>query len=467
MTQQLESILSKLKKKLAEDSSGMDTPKASQDVENTVDSKAASQALREFLNKNLVSKKEAEDNADDDPRLLVERRKALSNFVGSPLLNNGKAALPGTIEMGKPPSHSKNNSHGQGSSHGAKSTPAESSSAAKNTSPPVPFTPPPAPIVTICPDCVQQKAQKMAEQKAAADAKKAETAALQRESLDASANTKSAKSADETNSSVKTHDIAGGVSPSTQPPKNDAPAHNLGASMGMSVSRPLNFAVAGENGTDAISSSSGTTTKQEPREELAGKTEAVNSNGADQAGQATSKKGVAAFFAAFKPGSKSESKQVVETSAVQPEAAFVKMTAATAAASLAWFKHIQAVESALRIGDIHFADSLLTLLVEVSQSIPTEGNIVARLSSLHARILMDRKLFDDAEKKLNESIAALEGTKYANNVAAAYCWQALALCHHLQKRSAESEECKQKAISIAEAALGPKDPEVMLFREGF
>lgn len=168
--------------------------------------------------------------------------------------------------------------------------------------------------------------------------------------------------------------------------------------------------------------------------------------------KAAGKAPVAAFFAAL-------------TQATPQNAA--KAGSATApqnAASVAWFKHIQAVESAIRIGDIHFADTLLLLLFEVSRSLSAEANVSARLQSLQARVLLDRKQYADVETLMNETIKSLDGTAFAKSVSASYCWHALAQCYHSQKKFDKADAAKKKAISIAESALGPNDPETMLFK---
>jgi hypothetical protein len=137
---------------------------------------------------------------------------------------------------------------------------------------------------------------------------------------------------------------------------------------------------------------------------------------------------------------------------------------ASSQASIIWFKHFQTVESALRIGDTHFAESVVSVLHEASISLSAEQHIVLRIESFRARILMDRKQHTVAEKSLTDILEGLKGSQWESNVAAAYCWHALAQCQKQQNQMEKAAESHNKAIMIAEAALGSEDPETMLFK---
>ncbi|MBX9724458.1 MAG: hypothetical protein K2X81_23815, partial [Candidatus Obscuribacterales bacterium] len=95
---QLESMLSQLKKTLAEQKGGS-APIDIKTPTPAIDPKIASNALRDFLAKSSSTPREVKSAAFDDPQILIERRKALAVFVGVSLSNNGRAALPGTIDV--------------------------------------------------------------------------------------------------------------------------------------------------------------------------------------------------------------------------------------------------------------------------------------------------------------------------------------------------------------------------------
>ncbi len=313
---QLESMLTQLKKTLSEQRAGA-APVDIKTPTPAIDPKTASNALKDFLAKSGSTSREAKTTALEDPQIIVERRKALSVFVGVSLSNNGRAALPGTIDMTNIASSSHSGAHGGHNSHAKGS---DKGHAQQHTSGGHQASIP-------CPKCVDRE---VAERNAAR----------------------------------------------------------------------VNATVSGASNP----------------------TPAAPAQGA----------------ASVQPAVKS---------------------------SVIWYKHIQAVESAMRIGDMHFADSLLSLLFETATSLSAEANINARLKSLQARVLADRKMFAEAEKLLIDTIRGLEGTQFSKDIAAAYCWRALAQCLQNQKKSEQAEKARQKALSIAVAALGEKDPEAMMFNE--
>jgi hypothetical protein len=119
----------------------------------------------------------------------------------------------------------------------------------------------------------------------------------------------------------------------------------------------------------------------------------------------------------------------------------------------------------MRIGDMHFADSLLSVLLESATALSAPGNITARLRSLSARIMMDRKQYSEAEASLFETLKSMEGSGFEKDISAAYCWRALAQCFHYQQKTDKAEKARERSISIANSALGEKDPEAMMFAE--
>lgn len=133
--------------------------------------------------------------------------------------------------------------------------------------------------------------------------------------------------------------------------------------------------------------------------------------------------------------------------------------------AFAWFKHTQTIESALRINDVHYADTVLSILFDVSTSLNADAGVKARLISLLARIRMDKKQYAEAETDLRNTLAVLDGTPHAKSISAAHCWHALAQSLYFQKKIENAEVAKEKAVAIAEACLGPQDPQTIAFKQ--
>ena len=419
MSQQLESMLAQIKKSLPEKIATVDTSKSA--VE-TGDPKHSSAALRDFLGKHIVALK-AHDGEVDDPKVIVERRTLLSAFIGAPLTNNGVAALQGVIS--KPiEKGAEKSGHHTGTSH------ADHKAATVQA-----FAPVQEPVISICPSCVQSAAKSKAgvEEDSKTEVK-AETKAVTPSPLPASVQLADPKIAE---------------------PEKSQSSFPF-SSPGFSMSAP----------TQATAPAPAAVTKNEPA------FKPTIESPQDSNAKPAAKQGFGGFLAAaFKRGkdpnnlqgdSASDAAAITTSSS---SASVESQTTQQSAAVVAWFKHIQAVESALRIGDVHFADTFLSLLFETSSSLSAQPNIVARLNSLRARVLLDRKQFAECEQLLKDSIAEIEKTKFAKNVAAAYCWHALAQCYHNQKQSAEAESAHNKAIAISESSLGNNDPESMYFKE--
>jgi hypothetical protein len=134
------------------------------------------------------------------------------------------------------------------------------------------------------------------------------------------------------------------------------------------------------------------------------------------------------------------------------------------AANFAWSKHIQTVEAALRMGDVHFAESVLALLQDISLALSADLAIRARLKSQMARVRMERKQFAEVEADLLEMVKQLNGTPHTKSMGAAYCLLALAQCYNYQKKEDKAQSAQRNAIVIAEAVLGASDPEAKCFR---
>lgn len=463
---QLDAMLKKLNAVLAESGEPV---KIGVKEEDKYDPKAAL-VIKEFVVKNMSLVK-AHEQAGDDPRVVLERRKALSTFVGSNLTNNGVAVLSGTINMQNLGHHkpAARAAHGKKDAHG-KAAAKEAEPIVRAPLPPV--APAPQIVMTVCPSCVQAEAlaksaaaDKAAgieappspapkvEEKPAAEAKPAATAA--------------ASSAAETGKAPK-HGAADTTVELAPEPKKSI-GMDMGMSMGgfSSFSRPLPAPPAQAQVEAPPAKAAEATPKPaaEPPKAAAEKPKNV----------------VASLFSAFggNKGSKDnkDNKDGKENAASEPAAAVAPLISSPAAPEAAspaasapvksqviWFKHFQAVESALRIGDSHFADSVVSVLYEAAISLSAEPSIVARIESLRARVLIDRKQYPVAEKVLNDTINNIKGTDAGKNIAAAYCWHALAQCYKDQKDADKSAEAHKKAIAIAEASLGPDDPETMQFK---
>lgn len=460
---QLESILGQLNKSLAE--SGVDASKfRKEDAVQTVDPKSASAALKDFLSKNPITSKKGSDDGDD-PALVLERRKTLSAFVGQSLSNNGVACLPGTIQAPAPGSAAGGHGHGHGGRAGA-DKPAQPATAAP---PPVPFTPAPMPVMQICPSCVTAEASKKApkaeekpelpkvepasQAKPTATSSPASSAPMGATSSGSGVSSGAASSPPWTAATLQASSPVSSAASLSAAPNAPASTHSLStptppapasaAASGMAAPQGMSFSTPQLNSAPASSEPSASS--MPPAK--------ADSNSA----KPQSKGGVAGFFASLMPGKKGANQEA------EPETPTA--SASGSVSKITWFKHIQAIESALLIGDVHFADSLLQLLYETAKSLSAEVNIIARLQSLQAKVLIEKRQFDDAESSLKDMIQSLQGSSFAKNICTAYCWRALALCYHRQKKTAEAEAARKKSIEVAEAALGPTNPETMLFKE--
>lgn len=431
---QLDSMLKELKKSLSDDVNLKTAAIGSEmsAAESTALIKEQSQALRDFLKNNPSNVSAGVKQESDDPKVILSRREALSSFVGIPIKNNGKASLPGTIAA-ESQIPQGNNGHGgghgaaHGSAHGGAHGNSKHENKTENAAPIPGFSPPPQVVIKYV-DAPCKKCEENAEKE-----KEAVKEAAQKE---------------------------------TSKPSQQAP----GASMAMPYSSTSEVAA----GMGGMGFSKPVTARPEPEEEKAGAEERnkTEKEALKQDAKSGKKQGFGLFnvFGGNKEAKtekneerKSESAEA-PAPAAPPAAKPAMIVNAQAAAQVAWFKHIQAIESALRIGDVHFADSLLSLLTEVSHSVTAPGNIKARLDSMQARIHIDRKFYGEAEELLQKTIKNAEGTPLAKNISIAYCWHALAQCYNAQKKAPEAEKARQTAIEIATEALGENDPETVLLK---
>ncbi len=116
------------------------------------------------------------------------------------------------------------------------------------------------------------------------------------------------------------------------------------------------------------------------------------------------------------------------------------------------------------MGDTHFAESLLTLLLEIWPAISTDLAVHSRLKSQQATIRLERKQFAEVETDLLECLRALHGTPYTKSLGAAYCMLALSKCFDGQQKTDKAQSAQRNAIVIAEKVLGADHPEVKCFR---
>lgn len=158
--------------------------------------------------------------------------------------------------------------------------------------------------------------------------------------------------------------------------------------------------------------------------------------------------------------------------AAAPAAAQETTTATTAPGAAAsvtakpfpWFKHISMIESALRIGDVHFAETLLTVLLDVAEVFDDVQTRV-RLKALSARIKMEQGQVAEAEKMLMETLSPIEKTPAMSTIGAAYCLHALAQCYKKSGKGEKADKAQAMSVALAEKLLGAADPEAKMFKQ--
>lgn len=471
---QLDSMLKELKKSLSDDVSKKTAAIGSQmsEAEARELIKSQSGALKDFLKSNGAKVSGGVPQESEDPQVIVARRNALSAFVGMPLKNNGKAILSGTISV-QAETHASNNGHK--SPHEAQ----KPGGKPEVTEAPLPSMPPPPQVVlkyveAPCKKCEESEKKEKEAAKSGGGSAGASTA--RGGSAAAASGGPGAGSHSAVGSSASSIPLGGTTAPSTAT-GSSAP----GAAMDMPAASSDSTSAMGSMGFSKPVSPSPESEEKKPAENEERRGEERKAEKESAKDNKTEKKGFG-LFNVFGKKDKSEERSkgderkdesdnlAAASPAASPAAAPEKAkpnvfgSNANAAAQVAWFKHIQAIESALRIGDIHFAESLLSLLTEVSHSVAAGGNINARLDSMQARIYIDRKFFGEAEELLNKAIKNAEGTPLEQNIAIAYCWHALAQCYHAQKKLPETEKARKKAIEIATEALGENDPETVLLK---
>lgn len=470
---QLDSMLKELKKTLSDDVS-MKTAAIGSEMSETEAReliRSQSSALKDFLKSNGSKVSAGVPQENEDPQVIVARRNALSAFVGVPLKNNGKAILTGTISV-EAESHANNNGHK--AAHEAKKTEAKHELKSQTEAPLPASTPPPQVVLKYvdapCKKCEEyEKKEKEAAKSGGNNGQNASKAGAA--SPTSGSSTESAAAA--------TGAIALGGSAASPSGVTSSGALSSGSAMGM----PPAAAADSMSGMGNMGFSKPISPRPEAEEKKSFESEErrgeERKSEKDTAKENKTEKKGFGLFNVFGKKDKSderskgdERKEDSENFAAASPAPVATEKAkpnvfgsnANAASQVAWFKHIQAIESALRIGDIHFAESLLSLLTEVAHSVAAGGNINARLDSMQARIFIDRKFFGEAEELLNKSIKNAESTPLEKNISIAYCWHALAQCYHAQKKMPEAEKAQKKAVEIATEANGENDPETVLLK---
>jgi hypothetical protein len=135
------------------------------------------------------------------------------------------------------------------------------------------------------------------------------------------------------------------------------------------------------------------------------------------------------------------------------------------AVPFAWLKHTLTVESALQMGDLHFAESVLNLLTEISGAMEPDLSTRLHLESQSARIRIQRKQYDEAESQLSVALKSLEGAAQKRSAGAAYCMLALAHVYSCQKKTEKAQNAQRVAIAVAQECFGANDPQVTLFKQ--
>ena len=413
---QVESMLKKLQSVLAESGSPVKTEVKQ---ESPVDSRAASQALKDFLGKNSSLVK-GEAQAAEDPKLVIERRKAVSTFIGAALTNNGVAVLPGTISQ-ENRAHAKPSSHGGHKDSHGKPSHAQKAPEPVEKTPLPPVAPAPTIVMTVCPSCVQAEA--VAKSAAADKAAGIEPEkAAEKTAPEAAKPVMEQKPALETKAPNAANNNGSGSTAAQEKPTSSSVAAPVNTPKPSSMDMGMSFGSSYSFSKPVTQSESSAQKTPEPAARPAPEPAAK----ASPEPAAKPKNVVASLFSAF-GGKKNDAVEATSASAALAAEPASKSAASQAPgqAAIIWFKHFQSVESALRIGDAHFADSVVSVLHEAAVTVSAEQNIMARIESLRARILMDRKQHSVAEKTLTDSINSLKGTKWETNVATAYCWHAL------------------------------------------
>lgn len=471
---QLDVLLLELKRAIDEkraDENGKIAEEAQPEQPESIDPAHSKRALRKFITSADYTVRPQETAVLQNPRVIEAMRMSLNNFIREPLHNDGSASASGIICQEATEMHAET----QKSSSHQQDGPGEIA----------PFTPPQGSEFSWAPPCA-----KCAERTQESTAPNSGQSSLTTSQAAASARSGGAAEA-----------VAQGMTSgySSMPPSSRPPSPSNSQSSSSS------------NGTvNAVSNGAGFGTQSEAaRGSVAQRREAAMATSSTPvAPPEQPKSAVQALLNVFGSRGKSQNRPSTEepvrrkpnpsdvertivggTSTATLEATIpvtehgpspetrpddsvapsnLKVQAAPVQAmnnnSVIWFKHFQSVEAAIQMSDVHFASVLLALLVEVADAVSAPPNIVARLKSFEARIAMELKNFEQAEKTLKQAIDEL-GSTHAGNIAAAYCWYALAVCHHRQGKAGPAKDAQQQSIQIATSALGPKDPETLQFHE--
>lgn len=455
---QLDSIISQLQKVLEEKRGGTESDVRSEVTESSVDTVAAKRALAAFLSRAPESFEGIEANGLSDPAVIEAMRKSLIAFIDSPLRNGGTALMPGTIS----PDHARQEDQGKSEVHGH-------TSPSENNTPLNPFSPSPGNEFSWTPPC-----KTCIERKATGETSKPGKDAAPATEIPGSISS-SAAPREGSSQPLRTSgygSVSGAVPVSGH--GGDASSTLSASASGSGALSPASSSFA----SSAPRASAVTDTAPAPATNAKSPVQALlnvfgaRSNKAQKAPEVVAPRRVTPMSdpSGLKNEEKSLPQKVAESAAPTMSAPAAETEAVVSAPvrinnTVLWFKHIQSVEAALRISDVHFATVLVALLFEVATAVEAPPNITARLKTFEARISMEFNKYQEAEEHLLLTISELDDTPFASNVTAAWCWHSLAQCYYRQGKHDQSKAAQQKAIAIATAALGAKDPETMLFHE--
>ncbi len=130
-----------------------------------------------------------------------------------------------------------------------------------------------------------------------------------------------------------------------------------------------------------------------------------------------------------------------------------------------WKRHISTVEDSLRRKDTATAESILKVLVDLSEAIVIEPPARARLLTQLATIRIEQGRSAEAEETLNTALSLLESSGSHKTLAAAFCLDALAQCHQMRESFEPAEKLRRQAVVIGEDSLGAEHPDVAYFRD--
>lgn len=445
---QLDVLLLELKRAIDEKRVNQGSTAVEDPVRETVDPTYSKSALRKFITSADYNVRTQEPPVMQHPRVIEAMRKSLNEFIAEPLRNNGTTTVSGIL------------CHEQTEKHEPEKVESSSPDAGKKELPP--FSPSQGNELAWAPPCAKcaersQQSTKQA-QPSSSSVGSTETAAVQPTSSStlpgAALSTSSyrpyspAQSAGSSNLSVSA--ISTPSRTEASPTSTDRARDTSVAAAPAQAEQPKSAVQALLNVFGSRVKSQNRNTTEEPVRKR------PNTSDVERCVPSPTQAPPATPIPA--PGV--EEKDSVDNNSAPLSSA----KPVTNNSTVVWFKHFQAVESAIQMSDVHFASVLLAILVEVADAVTAPPNIMARLKSFDARIAIELKNYEQAERTLKQAIDEL-GSANSSNISAAYCWYALATCHHRQGKTTAAKDAKEQAILIATEALGAKDPETLHFHE--